>query len=83
MAELLGMDEPRRRFAAMMSSLDIHYDLGEGHPLLGRRMPNLALRVFRKQLGPELAEAALPKRLPFRAIWLNKNGSPTVCAKYR
>jgi 2-polyprenyl-6-methoxyphenol hydroxylase-like FAD-dependent oxidoreductase len=43
MAELLRMDEPRRRFAAMMSGLDIHYDLGEGHPLLGRRMPDLDL----------------------------------------
>jgi 2-polyprenyl-6-methoxyphenol hydroxylase-like FAD-dependent oxidoreductase len=43
MAELLGMDEPRRRFAAMMSGLDIHYDLGEGHALLGRRMPDLDL----------------------------------------
>ncbi len=42
-AELLGMDEPRRRFAAMMSGLDIHYDLGEGHALLGRRMPDLDL----------------------------------------
>jgi 2-polyprenyl-6-methoxyphenol hydroxylase-like FAD-dependent oxidoreductase len=42
-AELLGMDEPRKRFAAMMSGLDIHYDLGEGHPLLGRRMPDLDL----------------------------------------
>jgi hypothetical protein len=41
--ELLGMDEPRRRMAAMMSGLDIHYDLGEGHPLLGRRMPDLDL----------------------------------------
>ena len=40
-SELLSMDEPRRRFAAMMSGLDIHYDLGEGHPLLGRRMPDL------------------------------------------
>ncbi len=43
MSELLGMDEPRRQFAAMMSGLDIHYDLGEGHPLLGRRMPDLDL----------------------------------------
>jgi 3-(3-hydroxy-phenyl)propionate hydroxylase len=43
MTELLGMDEPRKRFAAMMSGLDIHYDLGEGHPLLGRRMPDLDL----------------------------------------
>jgi 2-polyprenyl-6-methoxyphenol hydroxylase-like FAD-dependent oxidoreductase len=42
-SELLGMDEPRRRFAAMMSGLDIHYDLGEAHPLLGRRMPDLDL----------------------------------------
>jgi 2-polyprenyl-6-methoxyphenol hydroxylase-like FAD-dependent oxidoreductase len=43
MSELLGMDEPRRRFAAMMSGLDIHYDLGDAHPLLGRRMPDLDL----------------------------------------
>jgi 3-(3-hydroxy-phenyl)propionate hydroxylase len=42
-SELLSMDEPRRRFAAMMSGLDIHYDLGERHPLLGRRMPDLDL----------------------------------------
>ena len=43
MSELLSMDEPRNRIAAMMSGLDIHYDLGEGHPLLGRRMPDLDL----------------------------------------
>jgi len=53
LTELLTMDEPRQRFAAMMSGLDIRYDLGEGHPLLGRRMPDLdlvttdgSLRVF-------------------------------------
>ncbi|HEY6150493.1 MAG TPA: FAD-dependent monooxygenase, partial [Gaiellaceae bacterium] len=40
---LLGMDEPRRRIAAMITGLDIHYHLGEGHPLLGRRMPDLDL----------------------------------------
>jgi hypothetical protein len=52
-SELLSMDEPRKRFAAMMSGLGICYDLGEGHPLLGRRMPDLdvvtangPLRVF-------------------------------------
>jgi 2-polyprenyl-6-methoxyphenol hydroxylase-like FAD-dependent oxidoreductase len=49
-AELLSMDEPRRRFAAMMSGLDIHYDLGEGHPLLGRRMPDLDLVTPNGQL---------------------------------
>jgi 3-(3-hydroxy-phenyl)propionate hydroxylase len=42
-SELLSMDEPRKRVAARMSGLDIHYDLGEGHPLLGRRMPDLDL----------------------------------------
>ena len=42
-SELLGMDEPRKRIAAMMSGLDVHYDLGEGHPLLGRRVPDLDL----------------------------------------
>ncbi|HLG56524.1 MAG TPA: FAD-dependent monooxygenase [Vicinamibacterales bacterium] len=53
LSELLKMDEPRKRYAARMSGLDIHYDLGEGHPLLGRRMPDLdvitangPLRVF-------------------------------------
>ncbi|HEX5046227.1 MAG TPA: FAD-dependent monooxygenase [Gammaproteobacteria bacterium] len=52
-AELLALDEARKRFAAAMSGLDIRYDLGDGHPLLGRRMPDLdvtagdrALRVF-------------------------------------
>src|SRR5438874_1456234 len=53
-SELLRMDEPRKRLAAEMSGLDIRYDLGEGHPLLGRRMPDLdvvtangPLRVFK------------------------------------
>jgi 3-(3-hydroxy-phenyl)propionate hydroxylase len=45
MTELLSMDEPRKRIAAMLSGLDIHYDLGEGHPLLGRRMPDLELHT--------------------------------------
>ncbi|WP_204079361.1 FAD-dependent monooxygenase [Mycobacterium riyadhense] len=42
-AELLGMKEPRTRIAEMMCGLDIHYDCGAGHPLLGRRMPDLDL----------------------------------------
>jgi 3-(3-hydroxy-phenyl)propionate hydroxylase len=52
-SELHGMAEPRMRLAAEMSGLGIHYDLGEGHPLLGRRIPDLdmltangSLRVF-------------------------------------
>jgi 3-(3-hydroxy-phenyl)propionate hydroxylase len=52
-SELLSLDEPRKRYAAMLSGLDIRYDVGEGHALLGRRMPDLdlvtadgVLRVF-------------------------------------
>jgi hypothetical protein len=52
-SELLSMDEPRKRFGGMMSGLDLRYDLGEGHPLLGRRIPDLdvvtadgPLRIF-------------------------------------
>jgi len=41
--ELLGMEESRKRIAAEMSGLGIRYDLGDGHPLLGRRMPDLDL----------------------------------------
>lgn len=43
MSDVLAMEEPRKRFAAMMSGLDIRYDLGEGHPVLGRRIPDLDL----------------------------------------
>lgn len=46
-AELLALDEPRRHVAAMMSGLDIRYDLGDGHPLVGRRMPDMELRTER------------------------------------
>jgi 2-polyprenyl-6-methoxyphenol hydroxylase-like FAD-dependent oxidoreductase len=42
-AELLEFDQPRRSLAAEMSGLGIRYDFGEGHPLLGRRMPDLEL----------------------------------------
>jgi 3-(3-hydroxy-phenyl)propionate hydroxylase len=66
MTELLSMDEPRRSIAAMMSGLDIHYDLGPGHPLLGRRVPDLdiatadgPLRVY------ELLHGARPVLLNF------------------
>jgi 3-(3-hydroxy-phenyl)propionate hydroxylase len=43
LANILKLDEVRKRVTAENSGLDIHYDLGEGHPLLGRRMPDLDL----------------------------------------
>ena len=63
-ADLLGMDEPRKRYAAMMSGLDIRYDLGEGHPLLGRRMPDLDLATAEGPAGSSAAPrgAAGPAR---------------------
>jgi len=47
-AELLRVDEARARVAAMMSGLDVRYDLAvddNSHPLLGRRMPDLDLET--------------------------------------
>jgi 2-polyprenyl-6-methoxyphenol hydroxylase-like FAD-dependent oxidoreductase len=43
LTEMLQKDETRKQYFAMMSGLDVHYDLGEGHPLVGRRMPDLDL----------------------------------------
>ena len=62
-----AMDEPRRRIAGMLSGLDIHYDLGEGHPLLGRRMPDLDLGTAAARRGlraaaRRAARAAQPRR---------------------
>ena len=68
-AELVVMDEPRKRLAAEMSGLGVRYDLGDGHPLLGRRMPDLEvvtasgpLRVFTLLHGarPALINFAKP-----------------------
>ena len=42
-SELASMNEPRKWLAGIISGLDIHYGIGEGHPLLGRRMPDLDL----------------------------------------
>jgi 2-polyprenyl-6-methoxyphenol hydroxylase-like FAD-dependent oxidoreductase len=61
MSELLGMDEPRRRVAAMLTALDIHYDLGPGHALLGRRIPDLDLHTAD---GPTRAFALLHDARP-------------------
>ncbi|RVA06002.1 MULTISPECIES: FAD-dependent monooxygenase [unclassified Mesorhizobium] len=79
-AELLGMDEPRKKIAAEMSGLGVHYDLGEGHPLLGRRMPDLdlttaggPLRVFTllHDARPVLLNLGEPGRLDI-APWAER-----------
>jgi 3-(3-hydroxy-phenyl)propionate hydroxylase len=79
-SELSHMDEPRIRLAGMISGLDIHYDLGEGHPLLGRRMPDLDLvtssgprRVFSllHEATPVLLNFGEPGNLA-AASWSNR-----------
>jgi hypothetical protein len=45
MNTLLSFDEPRRHIVGMLSGLDIHYDLGGEHPVVGRRMPDLDLKT--------------------------------------
>jgi hypothetical protein len=45
MIELLDMDEPRRHVAAILLALDIHYELGDAHPLVGRRMPDFDVQT--------------------------------------
>ena len=67
-AELVEMDEPRRHLGGLLSQLAIHYDLGDGHPLLGRRMPDLDLLVDgTTQRVFELLHAARPVLLQLDA----------------
>lgn len=62
MTDLLKMEEPRKKFAGMMSGLDVRYDLGEGHPLLGRRMPDLEIVT---ESGTQRVFALLHDARPF------------------
>src|SRR3989475_3871895 len=69
LAELLTMDQPRKHIAGMISGLDVHYDLGEGHPMLGWRMPDLDLATAN---GPVRVFAVLPNAKP---VLLNLGGA--------
>jgi len=61
LSEIFSMNEPRRRLAAEISGLDVHYDLGTGHPLLGRRMPDLDVVTSN---GPKRVFSLLHKARP-------------------
>ena len=82
------MDEPRKRMAAEMSGLSVRYDLGEGHPQLGRRMPDLdlvtangPLRLFAllHHARPVLLNLSEPKRFDITP-WADRVQS--IDAKY-
>jgi hypothetical protein len=88
LSELLAMDEPRKQIAGMISGLDIHYDLGDGHPLVGRRMPDLDLltddgpaRVYSllREARPVLLNLGAPGRFDI-APWAPR--VPLVDATY-
>jgi 2-polyprenyl-6-methoxyphenol hydroxylase-like FAD-dependent oxidoreductase len=78
LAELVVMEEPRKHLAGMSAGLDVHYDLGEGHPLLGRRMPDLdlntadgPLRVYSllHDARPVLLELGEPGGTEYAGTW--------------
>ncbi|MFL5508266.1 MAG: FAD-dependent monooxygenase [Gemmatimonadaceae bacterium] len=74
-AEFLSMDEPRKKIVAEMSGLGVHYQLGAGHPLLGRRMPDLDLVTAN---GPVRVYALLHNA---RAVLINFGESDTLDIK--
>lgn len=60
--EVLVLEDANVHMAALVAGLDVAYDFGPGHPLLGRRMPDLDIgdtRVF------ELLHDARPVVLEF------------------
>jgi 3-(3-hydroxy-phenyl)propionate hydroxylase len=68
-AEVLEVDEARKRVAGMLSGLDLRYDLGDGHPLLGRRMPDLDLSTTNGKMRVfDLLHRARPALINFGAL---------------
>ncbi len=61
LGDLLRLDEPARHIAGDMSGLATRYDLGEAHPLLGRRMPDRDLLTAK---GPTRIAALLRDAKP-------------------
>jgi hypothetical protein len=61
MSDIVKMDQPRRHYTALISGLDIHYDVGSGHPLLGRRMPDLDIST---ESGPRRVFTELNEARP-------------------
>lgn len=72
LVELLKLEEPRKHYAGMMSGLDLHYDLGAGHSLLGRRVPDLELST---DGGPRRVFSLLH---PARPVLLNLGDPDSV-----
>jgi 3-(3-hydroxy-phenyl)propionate hydroxylase len=71
LGELLPFDETRRQLVGEISGLDVHYDLGAGDPLVGRRMPDLDLQTA---AGPTRVYALLHDARP---VLLDLCGSGT------
>jgi len=80
LTDVTAMDGPRRHLAGLVSGLDVHYDLGDGPPLLGRRMPDLDLADGRRVF--ELLHDARPVLLNFGAPGLQRETVTSVDASY-
>ncbi|MEI5527140.1 FAD-dependent monooxygenase [Streptomyces brasiliscabiei] len=76
LGELIRYDEVARHLAAMVSGLEITYDVGAGsHPLLGRRMPRLELTTAtRATTSTELLHSA-------RGVLLDLTDNPRLRAR--
>lgn len=59
--EVLAVEGAHEPIAALISGLDVAYDLGEGHPLLGRRVPDVDLETAG---GPTRVHALLREARP-------------------
>lgn len=78
--DLMTTAQGRTQVAALIHGLDVAYDLGEGHPLLGRRMPDLDLdtaagptrvSALLHDARPVLLDFAVPGRIDI-ASWADR-----------
>lgn len=78
LSDVIVMDEPRKLLAGIVSGLDVRYDLGDGHPLLGRRMPDLDLTT---PDGPVRVFSLLHQARPV-VLDLGRSGASAVAAPW-
>ncbi|MBT2488575.1 FAD-dependent monooxygenase [Streptomyces sp. ISL-96] len=74
--ELITYEDVARHLAAMVSGLEITYDVGTGsHPLLGKRMPHLELT------GPGRTTSSTELLHPARGVLLDLADNPRLRAR--
>ena len=67
LTELMDFDEVNRYLVEKITAIDIHYDVGEGPDLLGRRLPDIVLQGSAlRSAAARPRSAARPHRTPDR-----------------